>query len=1008
MAYAGATGAVLYLRPFRALAADDVTQAPPNGAVFSRSLRRRDDFLALRLEFHNLQLDNSKPPRLVRVKSRKACYIVADLGPQHIADRAFSANEALPPPGDVRAVMARGSRLAFRVPVERLPLPFNLETILDWTALPLSVVPAAVPPLSFSSPAPIRAPESTETAIEIPWFLVLSPQSDGGWFHETAPVTHNGRTELWHTRLGVRVPALGEPRSPRRVQAVWARDPGLGAHLTKGTTPPDEDTPFTMSLSPNDRYQIVRLTSDQTLKEQRRALEVKRLMLSALGGWFDSQGVWDSDVPALNLIEWTHRAGMGRDTYVRTIKKGYLFPFGHKATRIEITERKFRDVGSIQGAYLTKREFIVVREPVKEYGPDKAPGQPNQGRATPFRSVRILTAQTPDLDPPTPFVSIDPEEPKVGLGAVLPKVDKQNFEFQLEGSDWAGQTTKFTAPLVFVSEEVAFSEVRASKVRDAYNEGYGVDHALRRRPTEGQPVAFAPPKEPGDTTFEAKTLTFGSEGPQLGANALQQGLGVDDLIDLAQPLFYPILSQAEIRLPAVAQLAKQKAESLAVELFGSYVEEGLAEVGEAGQVFLNTLKDQALSFAEQADVVGALATPNFDITGITRNLGPVGGLLDTIKDGKFTPQEIFDTAAKILGGLKLADILDKVLDLGEGPKIQTLTPPGQVITKLTWKPDELVSDEPLKLFKPRAGASLELDAQFVTELVDVTKSTFDVKGDLRSFTLQLIGEASKFMEIDFEQVTFTSGKDKKPDVKVELGDVRFAGPLAFVEEFRKFLTSLGKGAGIDVTPKGIEANISIALPQAGIGILTIKNMSINAGTIIPFNGDAARARFSFCTRENPFVLSISMFGGGGFFGIECGLDQGVMLEVALEFGANASVNLGVASGGVSIMAGIYIAVENEQAILSGYLEMAGYLSVLGIISISCELYLGFTYYSPPIDKCIGRARFYLEIEFLVFSFKVEAEVERRFGGENDPTFAQLVDPPAWNEYCAAFAPIGAP
>ena len=43
--------------------------------------------------------------------------------------------------------------------------------------------------------------------------------------------------------------------------------------------------------------------------------------------------------------EWRHRAAVGQDHYVRVVYKGYLFPFGHRASLIKVTERKFhRDV----------------------------------------------------------------------------------------------------------------------------------------------------------------------------------------------------------------------------------------------------------------------------------------------------------------------------------------------------------------------------------------------------------------------------------------------------------------------------------------------------------------------------------------------------------------------------------------------------------------------------------------------------------------------------------------
>src|SRR5207253_4763522 len=96
------------------------------------------------------------------------------------------------------------------------------------------VVPVALPgpyrPV-FGQPTPtIRVPGGAETAIELPWWLILSPHAEAAWAHSDHVVTHDGWTELWHTRLGVRMSTVGthlvneSDASLRTVRAVWAQD----------------------------------------------------------------------------------------------------------------------------------------------------------------------------------------------------------------------------------------------------------------------------------------------------------------------------------------------------------------------------------------------------------------------------------------------------------------------------------------------------------------------------------------------------------------------------------------------------------------------------------------------------------------------------------------------------------------------------------------------------------------------------------------------------------------
>jgi hypothetical protein len=83
--------------------------------------------------------------------------------------------------------------------------------------------------------------------------------------------------------------------------------------------------------------------------------------------------------------------------------------------------------------------------------------------------------------------------------------------------------------------------------------------------------------------------------------------------------------------------------------------------------------------------------------------------------------------------------------------------------------------------------------------------------------------------------------------------------------------------------------------------------------------------------------------------------------------------------------------------------MGGSLSVLGLITVSVEFNLTFTYDSGK-DKAYGRATLTVEVEVAFFSKSVELTVERGFGGSGDPKFADLFNTPAtWSEYALAFA-----
>ena len=183
-------------------------------------------------------------------------------------------------------------------------------------------------------------------------------------------------------------------------------------------------------------------------------------------------------------------------------------------------------------------------------------------------------------------------------------------------------------------------------------------------------------------------------------------------------------------------------------------------------------------------------------------------------------------------------------------------------------------------------------------------------------------------------------------------------------------------------------------------------MSIGAQLRLPFDGDPVSVRFNFCERQKPFLLTVSLFGGGGFFAISLDNSGVREVEAAFEFGAFAAINLGVASGSVYVKAGIYYHWGDKVVVLEGYFEMGGEMSVIGLISVSLKFHLSLGYYkSGGMSEVKGQASLVVEIEILFFSTSVTVTVERRLGGsEADPRFVDFVpDRATWDAYAGAFA-----
>ena len=930
-------------------------------SIITANLTRREDMLCVGFTFYNFTLSDGPTPRLNR--GGGFAYIRVDFPPQAIMEQAwpeYSGDPKLPtPPLGSRA--AEPTRLVFAVPENVTEIPFTVEGVLNWSGFPMRVAPAAnlsrVPNQRI-----IRVPAAEETAIEAPYGLVMSPHSDHSWWHPSSPRTFNGRTDLWHTQL--KAPDNDGPPAKPTLRAIWMRS------FDRGTPPRDTSDPFDSSLSNHDRWEIIRLTSDWRTFSDPKPVAANLFALSALGASVDIEGTWSPAASTgLSIQEWRHQAVLGRDNFVKVVYKGYLFPFGHKASLTKITQRRLQivETGPQKGkvvAYLRQRKFITVLEPTLRYSP----------RDVAFSSLQIHTLQTPDLEPPSESTVLGGEK------AFWPRVDNADFKFLISGRDRDSNLIWFTAPLIFVK---AAYLGRAREINSAHRRSSSDRRVISMN---GQDIAMSPspPGEPGKSALPTMWMEF--RGTERAGT----------------PPWRPGLVEASIRLKAVEEL-KGQAISRTVAYDPTYIDQGFAGKNQDAQVFLRLLNPVNLDFADGADAdkAGGLFTPNTKLTAFSRKMGPLAaGAFGALPPTKFDPSKFFK-GAKLLGGIDLADIVKVLNTVEKAPQMLTrkiheagnqLLPPEQIVTEFHWSvkgTNEMKSD-PAQLFEPLPNASLELTATFITKVKSPGPPEYRIVGELKNFKIHMIGKPGAFLVLTFNRLKFTSATGQSPDVDVDIEEVAFAGVLTFVNELKDFMDFGGNGLSIDVTPSKIEANYTLAIPTVSVGIFTLANLSLAAGVEIPFTGKPVSARFSFCRPDAQFLLTYTIFGGGGFVQIAVGSDEkgelGIeLLEIGLEFGASASLDLGVASGGVQIMAGIYMRLGKVEgcaqpvAQLSGYVRLSGELDVLGIVNISVEFKMTLTYDFNE-NVVWGQATLVVEVDVLMVSKSVELTVERRFGG----------------------------
>lgn len=1005
----------------------------PGGATPSLTLKmlRPDDMLAIDLELYNLRLQ-SGPPRLVRINSNADAFVVAVFEPQAIFEEAFRENEGNtipvdPPP--VRAVLSEETRLAFMLTAGTQSIPFDDASLLKWTTFQPSLAPNADP--TSGSPRPsLTAPGPTVTGIVAPYKLTLSPGRFSGWAHSSEPVTHDGRTELWHTRLGYRA-FIGDIHKVRETEPSLKSVRAIHSPDWRQSQPQRNATdPFPLnSMDNRDRSEIVGLSSDFGISGyQPTPITARNLMLTSQGAWTDLSANFNGPESQFDVVHFSHRGTMGREHFVKVVKRGFLWPLGHRAVKIQITERKFEPIKSGSqsgktGAYLRRRDFIVVTERNKTYN----------SRKFPFAAVEIMTDRTPNLDGFTGDAGIKSgADTEFGEDAFWPRVSGRDFEFDVVATDIEGVQAKFSTPLIFVNGTTAAKQANLVRLRTAYNLTKNEDR--RTSPLAGQSIAYAPPSEgkSRDTAFETDTIELNGE---ITVNPLG---------------FQPVMENATIRVPAIQNVAAagasarrraarargevverrgpaNEAGAVVVKMAEEYVKDAFDDAKNQAQAYLKLAEAEALDYAKDAaaDACGAIGIPNMDVVGLSRSVGTIGGDLinGKLPDlSQFKPED-FLAGAKFLG-IDFASVLEDAIgfplpdvdDITKVPQqlVETVYEgveelegvakdlenriPKELRTELIWEPDLQAQKGKNPVFIPEnqdgTGAKMRLYSLTVVpinrDLDDpLGEPQVEVTGEISNFGLKLFGD-DPFLALYFNRFSFESRNGQKPKIDVEIRDVTFSGALEFVNELRELMSYSGNGLTIDVSPQRVKAAYALEVPTITAGIFTLANIALNASVAVPFNGDVVSAKFGFCSQDRPFLLTYTIFGGGGYALAEVNANGVEKLEVSLEFGASASIDLGVASGSVSIMAGTIIAVgknpmagkpgQPDLAVgLTGFVRLNGELDVLGVISVSLEFNLSLTYDSLT-EEAWGRAVLTVEVDVTLFSKTVEIECEKRFGG----------------------------
>ncbi|MFZ0718367.1 hypothetical protein [Mycobacterium sp.] len=951
-------------------------------------LQRRDDLLVLQVTFANVTLvnDPAGTSKLTPTDPTKSAQLTICFPPQAILEQAFPPGApgvgAAPVTNAAAALFANTSQLVFDLPANGPPVEFTATGLLAWTNL-------------------ISAAASAQ--LECVWGLVFTPAMGGRdlWLHNPQPDTDAaGVTSLWHSSL------------------LWGD--GSGGPDFNSTDP----MPLTATASITEVQQLTCLTAlDATTRgniatssTKVAPLSAREVTLSALGATIDLTGQWAAGRGAGGLAGYRHRAVLGRDEHVTTVQQGFLLPFGFPVKLTQVTQRIGNVLSSDLGAaILTKTSTVVVDNPLMVY--NDVAVLPSQGRLFPFRTLRVNERMVSVQ--PAVIQGVDPTISAVNIPGTDTSVTAR-YLFHLTAEDYAGNTLDFTAAAYFVPlTDQQGNPVSPSEVATAAGV-YDNEQNKQQRPAAGR-IGMAI-DSPSDTMADITAIYVGAK-PSNGGVA-SGGLAA-----------FPYAAAFDAHIPAIDALSSEVAATQHLSWPEQYIDDGLG-TGNPAKIYAQL--SQAVPFLPRATGAGGLASLNTPVVGLSQVTGLVGGpgggagtgSLGAMANGVFDPKDFFSAAAGaqcppplLLGFINLSGIVQGAT-VGDGTKVPQITtellyganqtatpsapssPPSGVRTSVTWRPLMAKAGTTVGNFVTTAASALDLNSTTTVSLTGGGQPVTDVRGALSSFNLTFAGG---LVTVAFDSLSFAShaGAAPKLDVKIASVTPDLGNALAFFQQLLDNLPGAGNVPQIDYRDNSLVASYSLAVPSIPMGAFLMQNLAVSSSVTLPLDGRPVQASFAFASRDQPFLVTVSLFGGGGFFALTVVSDKVNELEAQLDFGAAASLDLIVASASVAVTAGIYVSfTEGKGWEVDGFFRANGQVDLLGIISVSLEICLTLAYISGPPKRFTGSAEFTLRVQVAFFSQSLSFSVSRSFSAGADPTFDKAF-PTAqpWQQHCAAFAPM---
>ena len=975
---------------------------------------RPDDQLRLRFKLINGAIDRDRNV-IVGLLGEEPIYYEIWLGPQHRVEAPIALG-GQPPDTACASRIAGESRIVVEIPDQT---PFTVTTLLDLGAYALVLDARA----SRGAPNKGDEPEASVTAIEVPTSLVLSPTPIHRFVAATQPITRSDVTELWRARLArYQKSAIVEPPDGQaKVRAIWSRK---------------EDPKFVppRPLDSVDRDLLV----SQTTGKGGIPISVKQLWLSSHGAFFDAEGEWASGT----LAAYRQRVITGRDLHVEVVKRGFLTPFGHRASITTLTERKFiEDESGETTAVLTQEEFLTVDSVEVALNEASFPYIPHEGRGTPFvaivasdpgsgtigaREVRLANGASIDIEKGH-VITRNGEDVRIAFTAT-DRSDRPGIEFEM--------------PVVFLTDDIARQTGNGTSVAiltdwlaEASNSEFAVAQMHAQAIDWADPPADVSNSRAGSTQT-TNSISFGLDLPDIVKN---DKADVEAALEASgRPAFYPAVRSARVVDVAASTSYGGNPPEAEVTVAKRYLDHGSS----ADNLDLGYLDLAVPNIVTPTTAASGMMSLNLNVASFGQIMG--GGV--DASGGFWDPHEaladLLGDAPKLLGNISLANIIGSVnlkLDLSDKGlptlSVEPLFGVGDLPTgacfHFEWEP-QLNSfpqtegkDKTFVVTSDFGGVVPEIPAdsfgdRVTRALVDsrtCTDGTQTFEISLERFAL-LLPPGLPAVALLFERLRYQNVQGAG-SITTDLGDWFFINQLGWLEPVKDLLLNT-LGLGTPMFEGGVFIDFDLPVPGLTLGVVNVHGIQLGLDINLPDN-DPSSIGFALSSQEDPFAVTILGFGGNGSFALVVDSGRIVYVQGTVAVAFELAVDVFVVAASISVALGFYVIYEEPEVSVAAYATVSGSVSIIGLVKISGAVTIALIY-NVTSKVLRGVATVTGEVDAVVFKGSVTRDVEvevaladgseksvRRLAAApaaNDDasaSFGDRYDESQWSRYCKAFA-----